>query len=428
MFRQRTSTLLDRVLRFRFSDGVVPISFNGFQWKNGCWPNEAETNLRKNQKPLSTASNGTSGRASVSLTPKVESRLHGLKERYTALCDQLSGSGTLSSDSIQDVNRELGELEPLIVMATDLEQKKKEINSLQDLLDDASQDPDLAALAKQEHEELSAELPKLEEKLVLQLLPKDEDDSRAAIIEVRPGVGGDEGALFALDLYNMYKKYAAANRWKMELLSLDMEELGGCKLATVAVLAEGAYGKLKYESGVHRVQRVPKTEMMNRIHTSTASVVVFPKVEEVDVSLNQDDLNIEYMRATGAGGQHVNTTESAVRMTHKPTGITVMMQDERSQHSNKKRALEVLMARLYELQQTQNRESKSKVRKTAIGSGDRSARIRTYNFPQGRITDHRIGLTEYGMEDMMNGLKIDKFIEALQMEDQLEKLEEFSDS
>ncbi|MEO0624553.1 MAG: peptide chain release factor 1 [Pseudomonadota bacterium] len=281
-------------------------------------------------------------------------------------------------------------------------------------------DPEMAALARDEIAALEAALPEAEQALQLALLPKDAADERAAILEIRPGTGGDEAALFAGDLFAMYRRYAERRGWRVEVLEESVSDLGGLREVVAAVRGDSVFARLKFESGVHRVQRVPETETQGRIHTSAATVAVLPEAEEVDIQIAASDLRIDTMRASGAGGQHVNTTDSAVRITHLPTGI-VVTSSEKSQHQNRARAMEVLRARLFDIERRRAAEDRAAERRGQIGSGDRSERIRTYNFPQGRVTDHRIGLTLYRLPQIIEG-DLDEVIDALTTADQAEKL------
>jgi peptide chain release factor 1 len=282
-------------------------------------------------------------------------------------------------------------------------------------------DPEMKDLAEAELYQLKDQIPALEHEIRLALLPRDEADARSAILEIRPAAGGDEAGLFAAELFTMYQKYADSKGWRFEILDYGDTGLGGIKEATAEVTGRNVFARLKYESGVHRVQRVPATESQGRIHTSTVTVAVLPEAEEVDVQINDDDLKIDVYRASGAGGQHVNKTESAVRITHLPTGIIVAMQEERSQHKNRAKAMKILRARMYEQQRSSLAATRSADRKSQVGTGDRSERIRTYNFPQGRVSDHRINLTLYKIDRVMQG-DLDEFIDALTAEDQAARL------
>ncbi len=282
-------------------------------------------------------------------------------------------------------------------------------------------DPDFREMAQEEYELAKAEMEKTEEEIKLLLLPRDPNDSKNVIVEIRGGAGGDEAALFAYNLYRMYSMYADSRRWKVEIANINETEIGGIKEVSFIVEGDGAYSRLKFESGVHRVQRVPETETSGRIHTSTVTVAVLPEIEEVEFAIDPGDLQIDTFRSSGAGGQHVNKTESAIRITHLPTGTVVECQDERSQHKNRERAMKILTSRLYEAEQQRQNAALAAERKSQVGTGDRSERIRTYNYPQGRVTDHRIGLTLYKLEQILNG-DLDEIIDALIMADQAEKL------
>ena len=283
-------------------------------------------------------------------------------------------------------------------------------------------DPDMRGIAEEELGALKPAIEEMWQTIRILLLPKDLDDERSAILEIRAGTGGDEAGLFAADLMRMYQRYAAIHGWQFEVLSLSETGLGAIKEAQVSIVGKGVFAKLKFESGVHRVQRVPETESSGRVHTSAATVAVLPEVEDVDVEIKDEDLRIDICRASGAGGQHVNTTDSAVRLTHLPTGLVVAQQDERSQHKNKAKAMKIMRARLYDLRKREQDEARAADRKSQVGSGDRSERIRTYNFPQGRITDHRINLTLYKLDQVMQGEALDELIDSLTSDDQARKL------
>jgi len=292
------------------------------------------------------------------------------------------------------------------------------------LLAEDGGDPEMRALAQGELQAMKGRLPQLEQAVKVLLLPKDEADERNAILEVRAGTGGEEAALFASVLFRMYQRYAALRGWRFEVLDISETGLGGFKEASAAITGRNVFERLKFESGVHRVQRVPETEGSGRIHTSAATVAVLPEAEEVDIQIDEKDLRIDVFRSSGPGGQSVNTTDSAVRITHLPTGLVVSQQDEKSQHKNKAKALKVLRARLYERERQAREAARAADRKSQVGSGDRSERIRTYNFPQGRVTDHRIGLTLYKIDKVVNGEALDEIIDALLAEDQAAKLAE----
>jgi peptide chain release factor 1 len=315
------------------------------------------------------------------------------------------------------LSKELSDLEPLVEKVAELRAAERARDEAEAMLGD----PELKELAESEYLAQKERVPALERELQLMLLPKDAADERSAILEVRPAAGGDEAGLFAAELFRAYQRYAESRRWRFETLDYDESDLGGVKGAVAEIQGKGVFARLKYESGVHRVQRVPATETQGRIHTSTVTVAVLPEAEEVDVQVNESDLRIDTYRASGAGGQHVNKTDSAVRITHLPTGIVVAMQEEKSQHKNRAKAMKVLRARIYEQQRARADAVRAADRRGQVGTGDRSERIRTYNFPQGRVTDHRIGLTLHKIERVMLG-EFDEIIDALTAEDQAARL------
>jgi peptide chain release factor 1 len=319
---------------------------------------------------------------------------------------------------IARISREYSELKPVVSEIQAYRQAQDDLAEAEGWLSD----PEMKALAEEELPRLKARIPEMEQALRIALLPKDAADARPAILEIRPGTGGEEAALFAGDLLRMYQRYADAKGWRFELMDLSETELGGVKEAVARIEGEGVFARLKYESGVHRVQRVPETEAGGRIHTSAATVAVLPEAEEVDIDIPASDIRIDTMRSSGAGGQHVNTTDSAVRITHLPTGI-VVTSSEKSQHQNRANAMAVLRARLYEMERDRAAKERADSRKSQVGSGDRSERIRTYNFPQGRMTDHRINLTLYALGQIVNG-DLDEVIDALIADDQASKLAE----
>jgi peptide chain release factor 1 len=323
----------------------------------------------------------------------------------------------ISGEAYVKASRELSDIDPVAARIGDLraaEQAKAEAEALLD-------DPEMRELAEAELRSLKEQVPSLEHELRIALLPRDAADDRSAILEIRPAAGGDEAGLFAAQLFTMYQKYAALHGWRFEILEYGDTELGGLKEGIAEITGRGVFAHLKYESGVHRVQRVPTTEAQGRIHTSTVTVAVLPEAEEVDVQIDEGDLRIDVYRASGAGGQHVNKTESAVRITHLPSGIVVAMQEEKSQHKNRAKAMKILRARLYEQQRASLHATRAADRKSQVGTGDRSERIRTYNFPQGRVSDHRINLTLYKIDRVMQG-ELDEFIDALTAEDQAARL------
>ncbi|MDX7952248.1 peptide chain release factor 1 [Lichenihabitans sp. Uapishka_5] len=320
------------------------------------------------------------------------------------------------------LSRELAETDAVVTAIQAFRAAAAELVGLEAMLADPSLDAEMLALAGEERDAATERLTGLEQTIRVALLPKDAADEKSAILELRAGTGGDEAALFAGDLFRMYGRYAELHGWKVELLSATEGTMGGFKEVVASVIGRGVFAKLKFESGVHRVQRVPDTETQGRIHTSAATVAVLPEAEEVDVDINEADLKIDTMRAQGAGGQHVNKTESAIRLTHLPTGIVVFMQEERSQHRNRHKAMAVLRSRIFDEQRQKLDNERAADRKSQVGSGDRSERIRTYNFPQGRMTDHRINLTLYKLDKVMTGEALDEVVDALTTEHQASQL------
>jgi peptide chain release factor 1 len=349
-----------------------------------------------------------------------EAKLSRLVDRYAALEAQLA-SGTASGEYAK-LSKEHAELAPLVQTVEEYRRVVRERQDAETLAGDSAGDPELRSMAEEERATLKERLAQLERDLQLQLLPKDAADSSSAIVEVRAGTGGDEAALFAADLLQMYQRYAQLQGWKAELMSLSESDLGGVKEAVLDVQGRGVFAKLKFESGVHRVQRVPVTEAGGRIHTSAATVAILPEAEDVDIQIDEKDLRIDVFRASGAGGQHVNKTESAVRITHLPTGLAVAQQTEKSQHKNKAHAMKLLKARLFEMERERVDSARASERKGMVGSGDRSERIRTYNFPQGRVTDHRINLTLYKLDRILAGDELGEVVDALVAEDQATRL------
>lgn len=323
-------------------------------------------------------------------------------------------------DQIVRLAKEHAELKEVVAISRELQSAREQLPELDVLA--AGDDKEMAELARTEREEIGDRIPALEHELQVLLLPKDKADDSSVILEVRAGTGGDEAALFAGDLFRMYQRYASDQGWRVEMISASESGVGGYKEITANVSGDGVFGKLKYESGVHRVQRVPETETQGRIHTSAATVAVLPEPEEVDVEVSEADLRIDVFRASGPGGQSVNTTDSAVRITHLPTGIVVSQQDEKSQHKNRAKALKVLRARLYEAERARAEAERAETRKGMVGSGDRSERIRTYNFPQSRVTDHRINLTLYKLAQIVSGEALDELITPLTNQDQADRL------
>ncbi|KAA8531277.1 hypothetical protein F0562_005986 [Nyssa sinensis] len=311
-------------------------------------------------------------------------------------------------------------------LINELRIKQKEIESLKSLMDECPEDKDILDMATEELGLAMKEEKRLQNLLLWSLLPKDDADVRDCILEVRAGTGGEEASLFAMDIFKMYDRYSLKKGWKFEVVDITESDLKGYKEASAAISGAGVYGKLKFESGIHRVQRVPVTEKSGRVHTSAVSVAILPQADEVDVQLRNEDLRIDTYRSGGSGGQHANTTNSAVRITHIQSGMTVSIQDERSQHMNKAKALKVLCAKLYEMERSRIQRNRSKLRSDQIGSGDRSERIRTYNFPQGRVTDHRVGVTHHSINDIMQGENLDIFIDALLLQQEMDAIASFS--
>lgn len=338
-------------------------------------------------------------------------KLAGIVARFEEVSRRLAGG--LTGEAFVAASRDYAEVEPVAKAAAALLAARRELDEARELAFDNATDPELKLVAQEEAQRLVPLVASLERELALMLLPKDAADEKSAILEVRAGTGGDEAALFAGDLFRMYERYAALHRWSVEILSESAGTVGGYKEVVASISGRGVFARLKFESGVHRVQRVPDTEASGRIHTSAATVAVLPEVEDVDIAIDEKDLRIETMRAGGAGGQHVNKTESAIRILHIPTGVTVVQQDERSQHRNKATAMKILRARLYDLERSKRDAARAADRRGQVGSGDRSERIRTYNFPQGRVTDHRIELTLYKIEKVMLGEALDELVDAL---------------
>ena len=347
-------------------------------------------------------------------------------ERRQEVEAQLSRSAELSSKALADFSRELSELRPVCEQIELVRALESELKDAITMVAEAAGDEEMQAMAEAEVTLLKDRIPGEKERLQLLLLPKDKDDSRNAILEVRAGTGGEEAALFGANLFGMYQRFAAKNGWRFEVMEVSETGIGGYKEATATISGTEVFARLKFESGVHRVQRVPETEAGGRIHTSAATVAVLPEAEEVDLDVDENDLRIDVFRSSGPGGQSVNTTDSAVRITHMPTGIVVSQQDEKSQHKNRAKAMKILRARLYDAERTRVESERAAARKGQVGSGDRSERIRTYNFPQGRVTDHRINLTLYKLDRVMTGEALDEVIDALVSEDQAQRLAEGS--
>ncbi|MBP7709986.1 MAG: peptide chain release factor 1 [Rickettsiales bacterium] len=351
----------------------------------------------------------------MSFTPK----LNGIVAKFAELEKKLLDPASLGQNFAK-VSKEHSDMAPVVALIAEYRQAQKEAADIDEILP-LTTDQDMRNMLEQEKFDLSKKIPDLEQQMKIALLPKDAADEKNAILEVRAGTGGEEAALFAYKLFAMYQKYAERRKWKFEILSISDTGLGGYKDASATIIGRNVFARLKYESGVHRVQRVPETESQGRVHTSAATVAVLPEAEEIDIKIEEKDLRIDVFRSSGPGGQSVNTTDSAVRIVHVPTGVTVSMQDEKSQIKNREKAMKVLRSRLYEAERDRADKERSASRKEQVGSGDRSERIRTYNFPQSRVTDHRINLTSYRIDEIMLG-GIDEFIDALTADDQAKKM------
>ncbi|MEM0529621.1 MAG: peptide chain release factor 1 [Candidatus Pararuminococcus gallinarum] len=350
-------------------------------------------------------------------------KLKNVEDRYEEINNRLMDPAVVGdNEQYKNLMKEYKNLTPIVEKYREYTGVKKTLDEAKSLLDEGGMEKDFREMVEEEYAESKEKIETISEELKILLLPKDPNDEKNVIVEIRGGAGGDEAALFANSLYRMYTMYAESRHWKSEVLSANPTELGGYKEISFSIEGEGAYSRLKFESGVHRVQRVPETETQGRIHTSTVTVAVLPEVEDVEIDINPDDLQIDAFRAGGAGGQHVNKTSSAIRITHLPTGLVVECQDERSQFKNKDKAMKILRSRLYEKAQSEQNEKIASERKLQVGTGDRSERIRTYNYPQGRVTDHRIGLTLYKIESILNG-DLDELLDALITFDQAEKLQ-----
>ena len=352
----------------------------------------------------------------------LKSNIDKIIQREAEIEKLLVNSFNLKPLELAELSKELSDIKPV----TDLAKKKdvmlQELLDLSEILNDNKADDDIKKVALSEFEFLKEEISVLERDIQFALLPKDKDDTRNVIIEVRAGTGGDEAGLFASDLFSMYEKLSVKHKWKFDVMEVSETSVGGYKEAQANILGNGVFGRLKFESGVHRVQRVPTTETSGRIHTSAATVAVLPEAEDLEISIEEKDLRIDVFRSSGPGGQSVNTTDSAVRITHLPSGIVVSQQDEKSQHKNRAKAMKILLSRLYELERQKQQDQRSSSRKDQVGSGDRSERIRTYNFPQGRVTDHRINLTLHKLDKVLQGEALDELIDALVVEDRSLKL------
>lgn len=354
----------------------------------------------------------------------LESNIEKVLGRRDQIEAKLSDYGSLSTDQFTQLSRDLAEIRSVAQQAEQVKEVRINLKEARNLLDDKSTDSDLIEMVQLEISTLTVALAQEEEKLKALLLPKDSDDERNAILEVRAGTGGEEAALFAADLFGMYQRFAANQGWRFEVMEISETGIGGYKEATANISGQDVFAQLKFESGVHRVQRVPETETSGRIHTSAATVAVLPEARDVDIDIQESDLRVDVFRASGPGGQSVNTTDSAVRITHLPTGIIVSQQDEKSQHKNRAKAMKILRARLYDAERARQQAERAASRKGQVGSGDRSERIRTYNFPQGRVTDHRINLTLYKLDKIIAGEALKEVIDALSAEDRAARLAE----
>lgn len=351
----------------------------------------------------------------------IEAKLQQVKERYEEVTSAMSDPSVFDDpDHYTELSKEHSELKELVELYEEWKSIKNQLKGNKELIEEGD-DAEITEMAEVENRELKPQLEELEEKIKFKLIPKDPDDSKNVIVEIRAGTGGDEAAIFAGDLFDMYRRYAEKMGWKLNIMSVSESEKGGFKEIVFGLEGDEVYGKMKYESGVHRVQRVPDTETQGRVHTSAATVAVLPEAEEVDIDVNMSDIRVDTFRASGAGGQHVNKTDSAIRLTHEPTGVVVECQQERSQHQNKEKAMTMLRSKLYEMEEEKLRKERAEERKSQVSTGDRSAKIRTYNFPQSRLTDHRINLTLYNLDDIMKG-EIGEVIKALRVQDNLEKL------
>jgi peptide chain release factor 1 len=352
----------------------------------------------------------------------IDDKLDRVVARHAQVSDLLSKTDGSDPQEFVKLSKEYAELNDVVEAIRGLRGVRKEIDGLKEILNDEDSDGDMKELAELEMAELREREPDLEQALKLMLLPRDEADTKNAILEIRAGTGGDEAALFAADLFRMYQRYAEDKGWKVEVMASSDTGVGGLKEVISSISGSDVFARLKYESGVHRVQRVPETESSGRIHTSAATVAVLPEAEEVDIDIAENELRVDTYRASGPGGQSVNTTDSAVRITHIPTGIVVIQQDEKSQHKNRAKAMRVLRSRLYDHERNLIDAERAEARKSQVGSGDRSERIRTYNFPQGRVTDHRINLTMHKLERILDGEALDELVDALVTEDQAARL------
>ena len=355
----------------------------------------------------------------------ISEKLNQVTARHDELREILSSQSGLNSQDLQRLSKEFADLIDIVSLVDKVKKIEFEIHGISELIEDPDSEIEIRSIAEQEFHQLKKDLIKKEHEIELLLLPKDSADEKNAILEIRAGTGGDEAALFAADLFRMYQRFSEQQNWKFEIMDINETGIGGYKDATASIMGRSVFAKLKFESGVHRVQRVPETESQGRVHTSAATVAVLPEAEEIDVQIEPKELRIDTYRAQGAGGQHVNKTDSAIRITHLPTNIVVQCQDGKSQHKNRAQAMKMLRSKLYEKEQSEKNTARAEDRKMQVGSGDRSERIRTYNYPQGRITDHRINLTLYKLEKIMEG-DLNEVIEALLTEDQASRLSRIS--
>jgi peptide chain release factor 1 len=345
-------------------------------------------------------------------------KLENIIKQHQDLEKKIADPSSMDQKEFAELSKEYSDRGPVVALANEYLEAFNQVEDLEEMLND----PEMKEMAEVELEEIKAKLPEIEKNIKIALLPKDKADSKNAILEIRAGTGGEEAALFAGNLFRMYQRYSEKRGWKLEIMSISETGIGGVKEVSASIMGKDVFARLKFESGVHRVQRVPETETSGRVHTSAATIAVLPEAEDVDVNIEEKDLRVDVFRASGPGGQSVNTTDSAVRLTHIPTGIVVIQQDEKSQHKNRAKAMKVLMARIYDAERAKVDAERAADRKSQVGSGDRSERIRTYNYPQGRVSDHRINLTLYKIHEIIEGGELDELINALTSEDQAERL------
>ncbi|XAR52467.1 hypothetical protein NMG60_11020566 [Bertholletia excelsa] len=414
--------LLNNLVRHLEDFEYISRSGRGLQNQSRLLQSVSKGTIFSNRRMYSTE---LQPQLSSDLIKIMEKRLSAIEHRGAYLSSFINKPEASPAEYVK-ANKELQQLRGPMDLINELRTKQKEIEGLKSLITECSEDREMIKVANEELFQAMEEERRLQNQLLKSLLPKDDADERDCILEVRAGTGGEEASLFAMDVFKMYERYSFKKGWKFEVVEITESDLKGYKEASAAISGAGVYGKLKFESGIHRVQRVPVTEKSGRIHTSAVSVAILPQADEVDVKLRHEDLRIDTYRSGGSGGQHANTTNSAVRITHIPSGVTVSIQDERSQHMNKAKALKVLCARLYEMERSRIQSNQSKLRSEQIGSGDRSERIRTYNFPQGRVTDHRVGITHHSLSDVMQGENLDIFIDALLLRQEMDAIASFS--